>query len=418
MSIWLLWPGPRSSYDAVCPADEAQLRSAIEHTLWSSVQAILPQVNALATVDCVDAEPLEAAAQAFFVEMLQEQDAAWGTYIAKHLQSIQHALLMEQADQVQAAVIEWEARRWRVYQNGRARYEDLAKTVSPFLEFMVLLRGYAIPMRRLYRRDLRRRFHCDVRRWRSRGPRHRSLSKAEVEAMGEVVDAYHIGDDMFISALMAVKTAERGGRNCEEACIEAVTAMRRAMFESTIESTANRIVSEDPLESRDATMQLAGWVRSQIRLFPSHRAVLRTASDLHTVFSGILPELVSSAYRDNGGPPSELLQTVRRRVDQLRQRSPRRGRPPQHDSKRDTIEASKQHPAATLEDWQAQEELRLNVKQLTVDAKLSPQEARVLDLRVDGQKFKDIAADLGVTLGTVTQQFYRAQKKLKKSRTS
>ena len=72
-------------------------------------------------------------------------------------------------------------------------------------------------------------------------------------------------------------------------------------------------------------LAFAGWMRRQIRLYPSVRAALGTVGDPRTVLLQRLGGDVLEAFHAGGSTLDEWVKYVQRLVDQTRRTQPKRG---------------------------------------------------------------------------------------------
>jgi RNA polymerase sigma factor (sigma-70 family) len=118
---------------------------------------------------------------------------------------------------------------------------------------------------------------------------------------------------------------------------------------------------------------------------------------------------------------SELLQGVRRLVDQTRQTLAKR---PLHHLPEPTLERRegsrqrKQNAPNAIEEWYVKEEALQRLDEIIQRDGLSPREAEFLSLHYRGLSYSAIATQAGVVVGTVKRTMFRMYKKLRKTANS
>jgi len=194
--------------------------------------------------------------------------------------------------------------------------------------------------------------------------------------------------------------------------------MRRMWFDTL--PLQNALLMAVPISEVQAmgALAFAGWIRRQIKLYPSVRAALGTVEDPRTVLLKRLGGDVLEAFRAGGSTLDEWVKHVQRLVDQTRRTRPKRGlnQAPEfvlesHHAHRE----HKQHAPNVLEEWCAKQEALQRLEALIPQAGLSPREAEVLALQRAGLSHRQIASKLGKKKGSVKQWTFRAHKKLRKA---
>jgi hypothetical protein len=339
---------------------------------------------------------------------------AWHKFTVTTFEVIVHIQRTHQRSTSPASHVECAAAVWRAYFSGVRQYEAHPNEGSRALEFYMLLIR-AIAMRRHYRRYLQQRFHFDVRRGKRRGPKLSRGTSYDLMLFTQGVIFYSLYEGVFHACLQAVSKAQEERKDLLTTLREAVTAMREALFQSMAEFMMRTLKSSLPWMEAAAMMNLSGWVRPQIRMYWSNLKALSEVGDPRTVLAECLPGWVWDATHNGVDLPSELLKTVRHSLDAMRQKSSRGARSiPQSQGQNSQRSRRKQQPKA-LETWQAQEEMRLDVSALKENAKLSPMESLVWELRQQGWKVREIAAERGVDIGTIKTEIFRIKAKLAKA---
>ena len=306
-----------------------------------------------------------------------------------------------------------EAAIWKASRPVIARYQQQVPLDAPAWEYLKLL-GDALVRCEDSRRLLLTRFHYDARH----GVLYskRVLVRPYREAALDTLLHYRQYENVFHSCLLAVRAAQQAGHNLQNTLQVAVRAMRTALFEG-IEwqiMFSHQFASAACLEI--TTLMLAGWVRPQLRMYPSHRKALSESGEPRTVLEGWLPGWVWDATHDGVQTPRELVKAVRHRLDAVRQKSPRRTRATIHSQGQSAQRSRRQSQPRALEGWQSQEEMRLDCSASKERVKLSTKESLVLELRLQGWKIREIAAQPGVEVGTIKREIFRAKTKLAKAK--
>ena len=165
-------------------------------------------------------------------------------------------------------------------------------------------------------------------------------------------------------------------------------------------------------------IKLGGFMRPHIRIYPSVRLALGKEGEPRTVLLERLPEYILEAHRAGATETSELLEHVRRLVDQNRRTLAKQSL---HNAPEPMLErlaahrSSKQHAPSELDDWHAKQELSQRLDALLPRAGLSPREAEVLSLQCEGLSHAAIASKLGIKKGAVKQYTNRIKKKFQRA---
>jgi len=305
---------------------------------------------------------------------------------------------------------------WRAYFDGVQQYETHANRGTSALEFYMLLIR-AIAMRRHYRRYLLQRFHFDVRRNVRRGPkRPGTYTSYDLMLCTEGVALFNLYEGVFLACLRAVSEAQEERKDLLTTLREAVTAMRHTLFKSMAEFIARMLASSVPWMQAEAMIKLAGYMRPHIRMYPSVRRALGEEGEPRTVLLERLAEYILQAHHAGAREPSELLESVKRLVNQIRRLQHKRSLNNAPEPILEGLEAqrtSKQHVPSELEEWHIRQEAIAHLDALIPHAGLSPREAEVLSLQRAGLPYTAIASQLGITKGSVKKFTNRIKKKLR-----
>jgi DNA-directed RNA polymerase specialized sigma24 family protein len=218
--------------------------------------------------------------------------------------------------------------------------------------------------------------------------------------------------------VLKAREAERGFYGI---LTEAVAAMRAVMFESGPEIAGRGMNLSFPGFCEDAAVNLSGWARPQIKMFPSVRQALGEEGEPRTVLRKRLPEYALQAHSAGAREPSELLEHIRRLFNQTRRTQPKRSLHNASESMLEGREAyrnRKQNAPSALEEWYAKQEALQRLDALIPRAGLSPREAEFLSLSRSGLSYSAIASHKGVKVGTVKTVMFRAKAKLSKATNS
>jgi len=331
--------------------------------------------------------------------LLEKADHELGIAVAR--------IAVEARRRAPSSPVAGEAAIWCAYYAAVRRYEQRVSLVPSAVEFLARLNG-AIMQRRYYRRFLRS-HHVDIRRgvWRSL-PVPASVHK---EAILLHTFSHQWYQGILQNGLLAVLQAQRAWQDPQSTLRAGALAMRHTFLQGLAWQIGYCRHIPIPQVQDWATLALSGWVRPQIRVYPCHRQALREFGEApRTVLLEWLPEWVCEAFHNGVQTPTELLETVRRYLDKVRPKAPRRTRStPQSQGQNPKRPRRPQQPLA-LETWAVQEATLLDVSALQASTKLSPKESLVLGLRNQGWKLREIAAQRGVDVGTIKKEERSAQR--------
>jgi DNA-binding CsgD family transcriptional regulator len=302
---------------------------------------------------------------------------------------------------------------WRKIAAARQDYETQLTLHPHAAEFLWFL-DEAITGRRWARRALRRAgLVC-------RGGAVRFLRwlHAAPAAALKPYFAYRRYEWILQAGLCAGYAAYQAGEDVSATVQRATLAMRQMWFNSLPLQHALLMAVPIPEVQAVGALAFAGWMRPQIRLYPSVRAALGTAGDPRTVLLKRLGGDVLEAFHAGGRTPDEWVQHVQRLVDQTRQTQPKRGLDHAPEVVLESLNARrehKQHAPSVLEEWYAKQEALQHLEALIPRAGLSPREAEVWSLQCAGLSHAQIASKLGRAKGSVKQWTSRAHKKLRKA---
>jgi DNA-binding CsgD family transcriptional regulator len=300
---------------------------------------------------------------------------------------------------------------WRKVAVARQAYETQLTCHPHAAEFLWLLEE-AIVGHRWARRALRRvGLVC-------RGGAVRFLRRlpAAPAAALEPYCAYRRYALIVQAGLCAGCAAYLAGEGVPAIVQRATLAMRQMWFDSLPLQPAWLMAVPIPEVQAVGALACAGWIRPQIRLYPSVRAALGIAGDPRTVLLERLAGDVFEAFHAGGNTPDAWVKHVRRVVDQTRRMQPKRSltRAPEAGlESRHTRRKPTQPAPSMLEEWYAKQEARQRLEALIPQAGLSPREAEVLLLQRAGLTHAQIASTLGKAKGSVKQWTFRVHKKLR-----
>ena len=333
---------------------------------------------------------------------------AWDAYLIAAA-SVRRLAVATVIEAQQAAQKAWEANRL-----GGQRYTVLSSGIDPLVECKVAFIK-AIDHRRLYRRYLRQCFRFDPRRGVWLPGKHPPQNGPEAACFTQGIHLYDFFTRMFLAGVDAVDSTQ-----CDDPALfrRVADAMRGVLLGELPDIFARGLHSPYAFEVEGAALSMAGKVRPGIRIYPSVRKALGESGEPRTVLLGRLPAYVLEVHQTGARGVSELLQGVRRRVDQTRQTLAKR---PLHHLPEPMLEKLEgqrhetQHAASELEEWYAKQEYLQRLDEIIPRAGLSRRQAQVQELIRAGLSHSDISSQLGIALGSVKQHTFRAYRKLRKA---
>jgi hypothetical protein len=370
------------------------LRMYLERVVWPELRALLRQF----TPTDADVEHTRTARTALYDRALPEMaNAAPG--LAQTMPLASH--------------VKHQVGIWRIFRRGQKQYETHANHAHPAVELVTHL-GEATYWRRVYRRYLRQRFGILAS---SRGfdglSTSRSFSPDEMDEMTTAVAMYLFCDTKFYACLLSACAAQACGADTHGIVTAALDGARAVL--GAFSSLVAQIMASPRARQRDeAILSMAGVLRPHLRMYPSVRWALGQTGDPRTVFLERLPDIVWQAYCAGARDMSELLESVRRLVNQVRRKQSKKTL---HHTPEPVRERLAGHPhqknPGELEEWVARQEALQHLDALISRANLSPGEAEFLALHRRGLSYSAIASQKGVVVGTVKTTMFRAYVKLR-----
>jgi DNA-binding CsgD family transcriptional regulator len=313
-----------------------------------------------------------------------------------------------------ASQVASEAAIWEAYRPAIARYQQQVSLDAPAWEFLKLL-GDA-DKRRDYCAFLLTRFGIDA----QQGIYHNydALSPSDKpKALSALLD-YWNQQAIVHSCLRAVGTAQQAGHDLQRTLQAAVLAMREAVFDGIAQQSIWLHTVANSARPEVTTRMLAGWVRPQIRMYPSVRSALGAEGEPRTILCERLPAYVLEAHREGARETGELLESVRRLINQSRRTQRKRSPNNAPEPILERLEArrtSKQHAPSELEEWHIRQEVSQQLDALIQCTPLSPREVEFLSLSRSGLSYSAIASQKGIKVGTVKKVMFRAKERLSKT---
>jgi DNA-binding CsgD family transcriptional regulator len=306
---------------------------------------------------------------------------------------------------------------WRIFERGRKQYAMHANHAHPAVELVTHLEE-AIYWRRVYRRYLQQRFGILVS---SRGFDARSRSRQfrpdEIDAMTTAVMMYLFCEAKFYASLLNACAAQSCGADAQGIITAAVEGARYVL--EAFPSLVSQMMGSPVDRQRDeAILCMAGVFRPHLKIYPSVRSALGKTGDPRTVLHERLPEYIWQAYCAGARGMRELLEAVRRLVNQVRRKQFKK---PLHHASEPVLERleahrqSKQQTPSELEEWVAKQEEPQLLDEASTRAGLSRRQAEVWELIRAELSHSAIASQLGIGLGSVKQHTARIYKKLRKT---
>jgi RNA polymerase sigma factor (sigma-70 family) len=276
--------------------------------------------------------------------------------------------------------------------------------LPPATEVVLLLAE--VDMRRICRKVLRRQFGLDMVRHRRARWADEPRTMEAAHAYIRYVQGYALATAVVVCGLEALVDAlQTPGEG--PALFQAMRAAMRAAMRTALETRlplvlATAMSAQSPVHQTAATVDMAGWGRTQVHLYESVRGALEQDGDPETVLRERLPGITYEAWRAvlSQGVPGRFLTDIRRQVHALR----REVHP---------WPAPADVPApATPEEVLLRAEARVQLNRALSTRGLSPQQTEMLLLReIEGLTQEETARRLGLSRSTVNAQEARAWKK-------